>query len=86
MQNVPTCNKINYTNKTGELAWLRKLAEKDIRVIVDCKSRQNPALFRKMHKSQNAEVFGNSPKLRLCFKKTAPKSGTCSLSSDTLPT
>lgn len=39
--------KINCTYTNWGMAWLRKLAEKDIMVTVDCKSRQNPALFRK---------------------------------------
>ena len=38
--------KINRTNTNWGMAWLRKLAEKDLRVTVDGESRQNPVLFR----------------------------------------
>ena len=34
------------TNTNWGMAWLRKLAEKDLRVTVDGESRQNPVLFR----------------------------------------
>lgn len=44
--------KIDCTNTNWGTAWLRKLAEKDIRVTVDCKSRQNPALFRKASRTE----------------------------------